>query len=339
MTEASAVREAPQGPPDRAAGWLHGLAVVVAVWTLVLLFAGGAVTSLRGGLSVPDWPTSFEHYVVNPPDWTTTPHVREEHGHRLLGWVLGLLVIGLAAWIQAKDPRRWMRRLGWTVLGAVCLQGVLGGLRVQWLQHWLAPVHGALGQGVFALVVAVAVFLSRDWLDAGAPAVLPGARKVRRAALLAAAAAYLQVVVGALVRHQLARADEDGRAVEDGGELFTILLPHIAWGVATTAFGLLAMAATLREAGGIASLRRPALLLGFGVVLQVLLGMGTYMADLEGNAEITRPPYQVWTATAHQAAGALVLAAAVVLLLRARRHLAERVPEGTGAALPAGGAA
>jgi hypothetical protein len=100
------------------------------------------------------------------------------------------------------------------------------------------------------------------------------------------------------------------------------------------------MAAALRP-GGRPGIAGPALLLGFGAVLQVLLGAGAFLANVHGVEEIVRPPYQFWTATAHQAAGAALLASAVVLWLRARR-----VPGGAagpapsrGAAVAAGGAA
>jgi cytochrome c oxidase assembly protein subunit 15 len=321
VTSGPAGREATQGPPDRAAKWLARLAVLVAAWTLVLLFAGGLVTSLRAGLAVPDWPTSYG-YAVNPPDWTERPNLREEHGHRLLGWVLGMLVIGLAVAVQRLEPRRGVRRLAWAVLGAVCLQGILGGARVQWLQHWLAPVHGALGQAVFALLVVLAVLLSRDWLRSGPPLAIPEAGRIRRATLVAAAAIYVQVVVGVVVRHRLSFADQAGEPVTGAGAYLVEVLPHVGWGIVALGCGFAAVAAALGASRRVPSLGGPARLLGVGLGLQVLLGSATWLTALGGNAEIVRPGYQVWTATAHQAAGAAVFAAAVVLALRARRHLA-----------------
>jgi cytochrome c oxidase assembly protein subunit 15 len=39
--------------------WLHRYTVVVAFCTLLLVVAGGLVTSNDAGLSVPDWPLSY----------------------------------------------------------------------------------------------------------------------------------------------------------------------------------------------------------------------------------------------------------------------------------------
>ena len=53
-----------------------------------------------------------------------------EHGHRLIASTVGFLTIILAAWLWLAEPRRWMKRLGVVALGAVIVQGLLGGLTV-----------------------------------------------------------------------------------------------------------------------------------------------------------------------------------------------------------------
>jgi cytochrome c oxidase assembly protein subunit 15 len=310
---------------------LHGFSVVVALWTLALLFVGGLVTSREAGLSVPDWPLSYGH--VNPPGWTTTPNVREEHLHRLLGWGLGMQVIALAAWIQAADARAWMRRLGWIALGLVVVQGVLGGLRVVLLQHCMAVIHGALGQGLFCLLVAIALFTSRGWRDAAPPAGSADAARMHRRALLAALAVYLQVIIGAVIRHSRV------------GHSVPHVAPHAIFALVVAHLAVSAMTLALGRCAGAPGLRVPALLLGAGTVVQFLLGLGTYVANTKGVGEYSgRPPFQFWTATAHQAAGAVVLAAAVVLYLRSRRMLAAPGtlpgrPEGAPGGAAEGGAA
>lgn len=333
---------APGGPGASSAGardggggatpLLHGLAVFMALWTFALLFVGGLVTSREAGLSVPDWPLSYG--AINPPGWTTTPNVNVEHGHRLLGWVIGMLVIVLAAWIQVRERRRWMRILGWAALAFVILQGVVGGyFRVVLLQHNMAIVHGVLGQGFFCLVVALALFTSRGWREAPAPVESPDASRMHRKALLAAVAVFVQVVVGALVRHSRV------------GHSVPHVAPHALFALVVAHLSVSAMVLALGGCGPVRALRTPAVILGAGVILQLMLGLGAYFANTKGVEEITRPPYQFWTATLHQAAGALVLAAAVVLYLRSRLLLAapgsdRGAREGAaGAARPAGGAA
>jgi len=331
MTDAAAGPGGPAAasPAGRGRG-LHALAVVLAVWTFGLLAAGGVVTSKDAGLSVPDWPLSYGS--INPVGWTSTPNVFEEHSHRLLGWVAGILVIALAWGIQRTEPRSWMRRLGWITLAAIVVQGIIGGyFRVVLLQHRMAIVHGITGQAFFCLVVAVALFLSRGWIDAPPPEADPLARKIRRLSLLAAVAVFLQVVVGALIRHS-----HVGHSLE-------YLWPHIVWAVVCAALGLLCMAEALRHHGPRPGIVGPAVVLGGGVVLQILLGLGAWQADAKWVAEYVdqgegylRPLFLVGSTTAHQAAGAIVLASAVVLYLRVRRLLRDPAPGEAAEAAPAG---
>ena len=53
-----------------------------------LIFVGGLVTSWQAGMAVPDWPLSFGS--LNPEGWWANFPVRLEHGHRLLGALVGL---------------------------------------------------------------------------------------------------------------------------------------------------------------------------------------------------------------------------------------------------------
>ena len=107
---------------------LHRFAVATAVATLFLIFAGGLVTSTESGLSVPDWPLSYGRLM--PP---MVGGVFYEHGHRMVATAVGILTILLAVWLSRREPRAWVRRLGYAALAAVVAQGVLGGLTVLFL--------------------------------------------------------------------------------------------------------------------------------------------------------------------------------------------------------------
>lgn len=309
----------------------HVLAVIVAGWTFALLFVGGLVTSREAGMVFPDWPLSYGTF--NPPRWWAIAEQREEHGHRLLGWGLGILVVGLAAWIHRADPRPWMRRFGWTLVGLVALQGLLGGFRVLADLPAAAFVHGIVGQGIFCVAVAAALFTSPGWREDPPPAPVEGARRLHRRALFAVIAVYLQVALGALVRHSRA------------GHSIAHVLPHLAFAAVAAGFGLAAAGEALGRHADRPRLEKPALLLGAGLLLQTILGALAYFANVRGAEAVDRPPAQFWTATAHQATGAVVLASAVVLFLRSRRGLAEpgAATEGAAAAegspIRAGGAA
>ena len=164
---------------------------------VALLGWGAFVTSIDAGLAVPDWPSSFDSYdPFNPwPDWWTVTPILAEHGHRLLGALVGLLTLVLAVWTWRSDDRAWMRKLGFAALALVIFQGVLGGLRVVWVSLDLAVVHACVAQLFFALLAAMALFTSRTWQD------LTGGRPeidLPRAAWLAVAAVYIQIILGAL---------------------------------------------------------------------------------------------------------------------------------------------
>src|SRR5246127_3621697 len=109
---------------------LHRFAKLVAACTVILVLAGSLVTSTDAGLSVPDWPTTYGWNMFTFPPSKWVGGIFYEHGHRLIASTVGMLTIALAAWLWHSDPRQWMKRLGATALGAVILQGVLGGVTV-----------------------------------------------------------------------------------------------------------------------------------------------------------------------------------------------------------------
>src|SRR5262249_50287576 len=133
--------------------------LAVAICTGVLIFAGGLVTSTGSGLAVPDWPLSYGQLM--PP---MVGNVRFEHGHRMVASTVGFLTVVLAIWLAKREPRAWVRKLGWIALAAVVLQGLLGGLTVKMLLP--APIsvaHGTLGQTFFCIVASIALFTSAGW--------------------------------------------------------------------------------------------------------------------------------------------------------------------------------
>src|ERR1700745_3689359 len=109
---------------------LHRFAKLVAGSTVFLVLAGSLLTSTDSGLSVPDWPTSYGWNMFTFPPSKWVGGIFYEHGHRLIASTVGFLTIVLAAWLWLADERRWMKRLGAAALGAVILQGVLGGVTV-----------------------------------------------------------------------------------------------------------------------------------------------------------------------------------------------------------------
>ena len=104
------------------------------------------VTSKGVGLAVPDWPTTFGYNMFFFPVSKWVGGIFFEHTHRLIASVIGFLTIILAVWLWRANVARWIKTLGWASLGAVVLQGVLGGLRVTLLKDEIGIFHACLAQ-------------------------------------------------------------------------------------------------------------------------------------------------------------------------------------------------
>ena len=169
--------------------------------TFVLLYAGGTVTTYSAGMAVPDWPTTEGYWFYPIGKWLGGDwDVFLEHGHRLLALAVGLLTIALAVTLWRLDPRRWMRWLGVAAVVVVILQATIGGLRVLGDELLWAKVHGCTGPLFFALCAAIVTLTSRKWEESTA-AKGPAPRVLQGLALGLCSALYLQIILGAQLRH------------------------------------------------------------------------------------------------------------------------------------------
>ena len=270
---------------------LHRYAILTAVATFLLLIAGGLVTSTDSGLAVPDWPLSYGTWF--PP---MVGGIRYEHGHRMIAAVVGLMILMLAVWLWRSEPRRWVRRLGYAALAAVITQGLLGGLTVLLLlPPQVSIAHACLGQAVFCLVVCLAIATSARWLDQPTPRHrIDVPRALRRLGVVLAVLAGLQLLLGAIIRHT-------GHAVG----------LHIAGATALVLMAAGFVGLLVRWRRRLSPVWAHALRLLGLLMLQVTIGMSVYFHRAHAGLR-----------TAHVAAGALVLAQAIVLawhLLRVTR--------------------
>ena len=301
--------------------WLHRYTRLVAASSLLLITAGGLVTSTGSGLAVPDWPNSYGYFMFSFPLSNMVGGIFYEHGHRLIASTVGLMTIGLVLWLTRVESRRWVRRLGWTALAAVIAQGVLGGVTV--LFFLPAPIsisHAGLAQLFFAMVVGLAVFTSPGWQegyrrDASEDRAIISDRALRGLAVVTPAAIFLQVLVGATMRHTGA-----GLAIPDFPLAFGRLVPpvwdagiaiHFAHRVGALVVTTLVVALTghiLAHWRSRTELARPAVLLLVVVVAQVFLGAWTVLSER-----------QVWVNSAHVTVGASLFVTAVALTLRVYR--------------------
>jgi heme a synthase len=293
----------------------HRFAVILACATFLLIVAGALVTSNDAGLSVPDWPTSFGSLYKMPP---MVGGVKYEHGHRMFAEFIGLLIIAMAVWTQRVETRKWMRVLGWTALGAVIAQGVIGGITVKLgLLWWTSTAHATLGQVIFCITVAMALFTSRGWLQDYEPIVEPNLwPSTGGLAALAALCVLVQLILGAGFRHMGIK-----------------LLPHLIGAAVVAAVLCWTIARVLTRYGSVDHLRNPAQLLLALLMIQLGLGFFAFLARLVWSVGEEQPTGAMVLATvSHVAGGALVLAVTVVLAIQARRmigvHAAEPATSG-----------
>jgi cytochrome c oxidase assembly protein subunit 15 len=290
---------------------LHGYARLLAGCTFLLVIAGGLVTSTGSGLAVPDWPLSFGQVFPRMEGG-----VLYEHGHRLVAASIGVLTIGLVAVARLLEPRAWVRRLTWIALGAVVLQGALGGVTVLLrLPDAVSVSHAALAQLFFALTVTVATVTSPRFREA-VPAGNAGAALTRTLTTVTGAAVFAQIVLGAVVRHTGA-----GLAIPDWPLSYGRLVPAftsslVGWHYAHRWFALVPAALVLWTTARILRryrdpwLGRPAVALTVLVTVQIALGALTVL-KLKA----------VTPTTAHVATGALVFVTSVMLAVRTHRAL------------------
>ncbi|HTB33832.1 MAG TPA: COX15/CtaA family protein [bacterium] len=295
---------------------LHRYAQITVAFAALVLFAGAMVTSTGSGMAVPDWPQSFG-------TWTPrmTGGVFYEHGHRMVAGTLGLLVLGLSAWAAVSERRSWARWLTWGALIAVLGQAALGGLTVLrgTFNDWnhtdpiFSTLHASLAQALFGILVAYAAVSAPGWQMApteGAP------RRLASWAKALAALVYVQIVVGAVMRHQHA-----GLAIPDFPANYGQVIPTFynwlvalnfahrcgAWILATAGMGLAWRVA--KDPSLDPWLRQPAWVLLGAIMAQFLLGACVVWTQL-GLPILT---------SLHVLGGAVVFTSALVLALRLGR--------------------
>jgi cytochrome c oxidase assembly protein subunit 15 len=281
----------------------HRFTVLAAACVFLLIVAGALVTSNDAGLSVPDWPTSFGSLYRIPP---LVGGVKFEHGHRMLAEFIGLLTIGVAVWTQKVDQRRWMRVLGWSALGIVIAQGVLGGLTVLfYLPPAISTAHATLAQTFFCIMVSIAFFTSKSWVEAPAAVVLPDTRpRLTTLSMLTVAAVWLQLIMGAAFRHSGIR-----------------LLPHIVGACLVFCMVNWLAITTLKRHRATSQLATPATVLLTLLFVQITLGLASYITRVLWSQAAAVPlASMVISTVAHVACGALLLATSVILAIQIHRH-------------------
>lgn len=283
--------------------WLTAWAKLTVCATFVLLALGAVVTTFQVGMADPIWPT-YPWYLLLVSWEEPKPGFLIEHTHRLAGYVVGCCIIVLAVGLWRRDARRGVRWLGFAALLGVIVQGLLGGFRVkldQWFGPNLAMVHGSFAPVVFATLAALAVVTTRGWRverTVAAPAA------VRWLALITAGLIYVQIILGALVRHSYWTPARHAHLM-----IAFLVAAAVVW-LAQVIFG--------RYPRGL-GVRLPAGVLVGLVAVQVMLGVEAWMFKFMEPGSLA---VQAAIRTAHVLVGALMLATAVIVSLQVYRRSA-----------------
>jgi heme a synthase len=316
--------------------WFHRYLLFLLLCTFILITAGGLVTSTQSGLSVPDWPTTYGHFMFAFPLDQMVGGIVFEHSHRMIASVVGFLTVILVFWAWRSEQRRWVRNLTYTALAAVIAQGVLGGLTVLFLLPTpLSVGHATLAQSYFALIAILALVTSRWWLNTGDDS---SSRRLKNPltglAMMSTAAVLIQLIIGAWMRHSdaglavpdfplaygsllpsLAPGDlerytstliaMDLRSTADGTILPSQIIVHLLhryWALVTAGFLIALTVRLFRNSANNHILRRFALIVPVLIALQIALGAFTVLT--QKSVSIT---------TAHVVTGALLLVVTSVI--------------------------
>ena len=325
--------------------FLPRFAWFTAAATLLLICSGGMVTSKGVGLAVPDWPTTFGYNMFFFPVSKWVGGIFFEHTHRLIASVIGFLSIILAFWLAFSKTERWVKTLGWVSLGAVVLQGILGGLRVTLLKDQIGIFHACLAQAFLALLVIIALATSPIWRRLSRSGGTVPRRSLAILALVISSLLYGELALGATMRHEhrdlaivdfplaygqlvpatdpatIARINRarDAHALSDvsAAEIW-LQMAHRCLAVLIALMIMAFWLLVRREKTGTAYLRNLSnLWLGL-VILQISLGAWTIWSNKAADI-----------ATAHVAVGAVTFATAIVIsatLLRLRQATAAASP-------------
>ncbi|MBI1976312.1 MAG: COX15/CtaA family protein [Candidatus Omnitrophica bacterium] len=276
--------------------WLHRFTKLVVLSTFILIVAGGLVTSTGSGLSVPDWPLSYGKFF--PP---MIGGIRFEHTHRVIAGIVGILTLVLTIWLLKAEKRASVRWLGVSALLMVIAQGVLGGITViRFLPDVISILHACIAQTFFCLIAALALVTSPSWNETSK--VQPVfAKPLHPLLILTTVFIYLQLIAGATIRHT---AGQHG------------LIWHFIGAFLIFVHALLVVIKIPKQYPDVKKLVLPAISLGMLVIVQIFLGFGAFIFKIMLEKAAVPRPAEVFFATAHQAAGALILVTSVLLTLR-----------------------
>ncbi len=304
----------------------YRISVLLCLVTFPLIWVGGLVTTFDAGMAVPDWPNTYGYNLFLYPlaTWWSGPwDLFIEHGHRLLGSLAGLVTIGLVGSLIANRSQKWVLKYAIVALILVIFQGMLGGIRVLAVEQQIAKLHGCVGPGFFAFSCAIGVLTSRLWRqeprDFVGHRLEARVRLLRITMVLTVILAYIQLILGASMRHIAIDAPP---TVYRSLVIFHVLVAFLVLAHTLMILGIY-VSSRFREL----PLAKSAVLLAVLVLIQVGLGSGTWIVKFgwpewmghtvmtERFVPVAKSLLQTNTVTAHVAFGSLILGVSTMLTL------------------------
>ena len=271
-----------------------------------------------------------------------TPGFAKNYSH-VLPSTVSLFLLGTVAYFSRRpEQRKWVRWATVALMIAVCLQGLLGGLRVTEVNVQLAMVHACTAQAFLGFAGFLTVATSKWWVNplanaavfAGTSA-MTARSSLRWLGLAAIVVLFAQLTAGSLMRH-----NDAGLAISTFPDTYGGLLPPATadelhalnqkriwsrdigevtffqvWihfihriGAIAVSVLLLTMAVATFKAGPYLQLRKWSVFLLVLLTSQIILGILTVL---------WRKPADV--ATAHVAVGAVCMLTTFVITTKAFR--------------------
>jgi|LakMenE18May11ns_1017448.scaffolds.fasta_scaffold9887718_1 cytochrome c oxidase assembly protein subunit 15 len=305
---------------SRPSNWPHAVACLLVAVTAVLLCFGALVTTFDAAMAVPDWPATYGHNMFLFPwvEWFYGPwDLFLEHGHRLLGALVGMISLVLAVVIWRSRASTAVRALAVAAVLLVVVQGALGGARVLLDDKTVAKVHACTGPLFFAVAVGIATLTGKKSSSGQSRVETSASPAAARSAAGLAVASYVQLVAGAQLRHLDASVDP--------ATFRWLVVFHLAGAAAVAALAVVAVIFA-RRGGGLAA-HRWSLAILFLVACQVALGGGAWVVNwglpagwLPASWTFSDPlvARSLWGATVvtgHVVLGMMILGASVVLAI------------------------
>lgn len=289
---------------------LHRVALAAGIWLLLLIAAGAAVTTEKAGLAIPGWPLVFGSVWPTQHPGASAASVNLAFVHRLMAALALPLVAVLAVWAWTANASLSIRAVTASALALVVAQILLGGAEVLLQQpQFVSVLHACLAQLCLALVCCAALLTSYEWKRPPRRVHDYGWPSLRTLAIWTPALVFIQILLGALFRHHV-----------------WSVVPHILGAMFVSGVVLLFGLFVLTQFPDHEPLRKGALAILMTMVVQVLLGVFTYVSG-SGAGESAIPPglLSAGVIVAHVVTGGILFVSSLVLAMQVRRNVLPRL--------------